>query len=65
MNPMTVEQAKVLLNCNQQGLAEMLGVSKVAVSQWAKSGSIPLAREYQILDLAAGKTPIQRNQQAA
>lgn len=64
MTPMTVEEAKSLLNCNQQGLADMLGVSKVAVSQWVKSGSIPLAREYQIRDLAAGREPIQRNQAA-
>lgn len=60
ISPMTVEQATDLLGCSRQGLANALGVSKVAVSQWAKSGSIPLAREYQVRDLASGKQPIKR-----
>jgi DNA-binding transcriptional regulator YdaS (Cro superfamily) len=62
---MTVEQAISLLNCTRQELADTLGVSKVSVSQWAKRGSVPLAREYQVRDLMAGRKPIMREQQVA
>lgn len=64
-SPMTVEQATSLLNCTRQELANSLGVSKVAVCQWAKRGSIPLAREYQVRDIADGRVPLMREQQAA
>lgn len=64
-SPMTVEQATALLNCTRQELADTLGVSKVAVSQWSKRGSVPLAREYQVRDLMAGREPLMREQQAA
>lgn len=63
--PMTVEHATELLGCSRQGLADALGVSKVAVSQWHKRGSIPLAREYQVRDIASGKEPIKRMAEAA
>jgi len=65
MNPMTVEQAKGLLNCNQQGLADLLGVSKVAVLSGQKMEVFLWRVNTKFLILAAGKTPIQRNQQAA
>lgn len=40
---------------NQQGLAEALGVSASAVSQWVRDGKFPPARAIQIEELSAGK----------
>ncbi|GAB00762.1 MULTISPECIES: Cro/CI family transcriptional regulator [Acinetobacter] len=57
---MTKSEALTLLNCTVTQLAEKLGISHNAISQWDEN-RIPLAREYQILDLAKGKVPIKRN----
>lgn len=65
MTAMTVEAACSLLDCDQATLAEKLGVSKSAVSQWKESGEIPIAREYQVMDISAGREPISRSKQAA
>lgn len=54
---MTKSDALQLLNCSVTQLAEKLGISHNAVSQWPVE-KIPLAREYQIRDLANGKEPI-------
>lgn len=59
---MTVKEACELLRCNGVELAEKLGVTPPAVYQWKK---VPLARIYQILDLAQGKEPIGRKQKQA
>jgi len=56
---MTKQEALKLLNCNASDLALKLGISSQAISQWPKS-KIPLAREYQIRDLANGKEPIKK-----
>jgi len=58
---MTVKEACELLRCNGVELAEKLGVTPPAVYQWKK---IPLARIYQIMDLAKGKEPIRKPQAA-
>lgn len=60
---MTKSEAMTLLKCSVTELAEKLSVSTQAISQWSEE-KIPLAREYQILDLANGKKPIKRNQVA-
>ena len=54
---MTKQEALNLLNCNGKELAEMLDIEPSAVYQWPDD-RIPLAREYQIRDLAAGKQPL-------
>lgn len=56
---MTKSEALSLLNCSVTQLAEKLGISHNAISQWDEE-RIPLAREYQILDLSKGKKPIKR-----
>lgn len=56
---MTKTEALALLNCSVTELATKLGISHNAISQWNES-SIPIAREYQILDLAKGRKPIKR-----
>ncbi|MCB2301720.1 Cro/CI family transcriptional regulator, partial [Acinetobacter baumannii] len=48
-----------LLGVNGVGLAKLLGIEPPAVYQWPNE-KIPLAREYQIRDLANGKEPIKR-----
>ena len=53
---MTKSDALQLLNCSVTQLAEKLGISHNAVSQWPAE-KIPLAREYQIRDLVNGKEP--------
>lgn len=58
---MTVRDACGLLRCNTVQLAKKLGVTPPAVYQW-KQG-LPLARIYQVLDLAEGKKPIQTDKQ--
>ena len=57
---MTKSEALILLNCTITQLAEKLGISHNAVSQWNEN-KIPVAREYQIRDLANGKKPIKHN----
>lgn len=57
---MTKSDALQLLNCTVTQLAEKLGISHNAVSQWPAE-KIPLAREYQIRDLAKGKKPLNRD----
>lgn len=61
---MTRQEAFELLKVNGVELASLLGIEPAAVYQWPKS-KIPLAREYQIRDLAAGKQPIKHNKQVA
>lgn len=58
---MTKSEALNLLKCNVTQLAEKLGISHNAISQWDEY-KIPLAREYQIRDLAAGKVPLNHPQ---
>lgn len=60
---MTKQEALKLLGVNGVELAKLLGVEPSAVYQWPKN-KIPLAREYQIRDLAEGKKPITRQQVA-
>ncbi|AXY56612.1 hypothetical protein CDG60_08550 [Acinetobacter chinensis] len=54
---MTKQEAFKLLKVNGVGLANLLGIEPSAVYQWPEN-KIPLAREYQIRDLANGKEPI-------
>ena len=56
---MTKSEALNLLKCNVTELAEKLGISTQAISQWSEE-SIPLAREYQIRDLSKGHVPLVR-----
>ncbi|MFW1952039.1 Cro/CI family transcriptional regulator [Acinetobacter beijerinckii] len=58
---MTKQEAYALLGVNGVGLAKLLGIEPPAVYQWSDT-KIPLAREYQIRDLAAGKIPLQGQQ---
>lgn len=61
---MTKSEALQLLDCSITQLAGQLGISHNAISQWDES-KIPVAREYQIRDLAAGRKPIKRNKKVA
>ncbi|WP_313484056.1 Cro/CI family transcriptional regulator [Acinetobacter variabilis] len=61
---MTKSEALQLLGCSITQLAERLGISHNAISQWDES-KIPVAREYQIRDLAAGRKPIKRSKKVA
>ena len=63
---MTKQEALNLLDCSVKELADMLGVTSQVVSMWGRKQKIPLAREYQIRDLAAGRTPLldNRNQKS-
>lgn len=54
---MTKQEALSLLGCSVTELAKKLAISHNAISQWPDD-RIPLAREYQVRDLAAGKKPI-------
>ena len=54
---MTKTEALNLLGVNATELAKMLGIEPSAIYQWPES-KIPLAREYQIRDLANGKKPL-------
>ncbi|WP_288389855.1 Cro/CI family transcriptional regulator [uncultured Acinetobacter sp.] len=56
---MTKQEAYALLGVNGVELAKLLGIEPPAVYQWPDS-KIPLAREYQIRDLASGKEPLKR-----
>lgn len=60
---MTTQEALKLLGVNGVGLAALLEIEPAAVYQWPKN-KIPLAREYQILDIANGKKPIKRGKEA-
>lgn len=57
---MTKQEAFKLLGVNGVELAGLLGVKPSAVYQWPNN-KIPLAREYQIRDLVAGKNPIKHS----
>lgn len=61
---MTKSDALTLLNCTVTQLAEKLGISHNAISQWDEK-QIPLAREYQIRDIANGNKPLKRNAEVA
>ncbi|HEN9525382.1 TPA: hypothetical protein U9I82_003844 [Acinetobacter baumannii] len=54
---MTKTEALALLECCVTELAYKLSISTQAISQWPEE-KIPLAREYQIRDLAEGKEPL-------
>ena len=54
---MTKSEALKLLKCNVTELAEKLGITSQAISQWPEK-KIPLVREYQIRDLAKGQKPL-------
>lgn len=54
---MTKSEALKLLKCNVTELADKLGISSQAISQWSEQ-KIPLAREYQVRDLANGLKPL-------
>jgi predicted transcriptional regulator len=60
---MTKREALDLLGVGVSGLAVLLNISHAAVSQWPDE-KIPLAREYQVRDLAQGKQPL-RNESLA
>ncbi|MCK4081346.1 MULTISPECIES: Cro/CI family transcriptional regulator [Acinetobacter] len=61
---MTKSEALALLNCSVTQLADKLGITHNAISQWDEK-QIPLAREYQIRDIANGNPPIKRNVEVA
>ena len=61
---MTKQEAYKLLGVNGVELAGLLGIEPSAVYQWPNN-KIPLAREYQIRDLAAGKQPIKHTKEVA
>lgn len=61
---MTKQEALDLLGVGVNGLAEKLNISHAAVSQWSDN-KIPLAREYQIRDLAQGKEPLRNAERFA
>lgn len=56
---MTKSEALALLNCTVTQLAEKLGISHNAISQWEEE-KIPLLREYQIRDMAVKVKPVKR-----
>lgn len=60
---MTKTEALALLDCNVTVLADLLGITTQAISQWPDH-AVPLAREYQIRDLAEGKKPLKKLRQA-
>lgn len=61
---MTKSEALVLLGCTVTQLAEKLGISHNAISQWEEN-KIPVMREYQIRDIKNGKKPIKHNKSVA
>lgn len=61
---MTKQEAFDLLGVNGVELAGLLEIEPSAVYQWSND-KIPLAREYQVRDLANGKKPIKHNRSVA
>lgn len=59
MGIVTKTEAFALLKCSVSDLANKLDISTQAISQWSEE-KIPLAREYQIKDLAKGNRPLKR-----
>jgi transcriptional repressor of cell division inhibition gene dicB len=55
---MTRQEAAKLLKCSLAELAFKLGISTAAVAQWGDENDIPLLREMQVRELAAGRNPI-------
>lgn len=58
---MTKQEAYKLLGVNGVGLARLLGIEPPAVYQWPEN-KIPLAREYQIRDIANGREPLKQSE---
>lgn len=54
---MKKSEALDLLQCTISELARLLGISTEAIYKWGNK-DIPIAREYQIRDLAVGKKPL-------
>ncbi|ELA8878926.1 Cro/CI family transcriptional regulator [Acinetobacter pittii] len=54
---MTRDEAIKLLDCTYSELAEKLGITTAAVARWANR-ELPYDREYEIRELAAGRTPL-------
>lgn len=54
---MTRDEAIKLLDCQLCEMAGKLQITTAAVAKWNKN-KIPAFREYQIKELAAGRTPI-------
>ena len=52
------DEAAKLLNCSFADLAEKLGITTAAVAQWGDDKEIPLLREIQVKELAAGRNPL-------
>lgn len=56
---MTRKEAMALLGCDKlYQLAEKLYLSTSAIAQWRDNDDIPEYREYEVRELAAGRTPI-------
>lgn len=53
---MTRDEAIQLLDCSLSELAERLHITTAAVAKWDKN-QIPPLREYQVRELAVGRTP--------
>ncbi|MDC5399643.1 ribonuclease D [Acinetobacter baumannii] len=53
---MTRDDAIKLLNCSYSELANKLELTTAAVARWANR-ELPYDREYEILELAAGRIP--------
>ena len=53
-------EALNLLQCTIPELAKLLKISTEAVYKWGDK-PIPLAREYQIRDIAAGRKPLAKS----
>ena len=57
MQKMTKSEALSKTKCSIRCLAKKLGISHSAIVQWNEN-EIPLARQYQILDILDGKSPL-------
>jgi hypothetical protein len=58
---MTKQEALDLLGVKVGELATLLNISSQAISMWPDH-KIPLGREYQVRDLAAGKNPLRASE---